>query len=131
MWRIGVGTRVKFWSDSWLLGRGTLLRYFVSSMSESELNLTVANYVDSSRRWMVEIFSDYLPSNITNQIPVMIPPSVKACFHNVAWNTTGDEKKISVLTIETRVISHNLIAKGLSKNQINNDKNQSVTTSAS
>ena len=67
IWRVGYGTRIRFWLDSWVPGFGTLQEYATIQFSDVILNQTVDSYI-SNGDWQVNQLALVLPWEIVVRI---------------------------------------------------------------
>lgn len=89
-WELGDGSRVRFWSDSWLPEVGPLKHLTTREISEEEAKLPSINFVNSEGNWNLNSFSAILPPNIISLILGVKPPSMEDGHARCFWDRTGD-----------------------------------------
>ncbi|KAK7272789.1 hypothetical protein RIF29_13828 [Crotalaria pallida] len=90
-WRVGDGHSIRFWTDSWIPKVGVLLDKTLAPLREFELDMRVKDFANSDGSWNVSLLKRCLPTNIVDQISLIMPPQ-NGTSDSVAWNCTNDGK---------------------------------------
>lgn len=89
-WRIGDGALVNCWSANWIPSVGNLCEVAQRPLSQSELNLRVANLRTVSGGWNLNAIAGIIPSQVVQVIMSMAAPNAARGVDRVAWKLTAD-----------------------------------------
>jgi len=81
-WKVGDGTNIKFWSDSWCNNRSLADRMRIADDAHLDLSLTVAHFILPTKEWDIVklkglVTNSYIQAILATQIPSnSIPDSI-------------------------------------------------------
>ncbi|XP_052112461.1 uncharacterized protein LOC127744218 [Arachis duranensis] len=90
IWRVGDGTRIRFWDHHWAPGAGRLsdsLSQVSSGFNSTEL---LMDFCDISGHWDVGKLQGMLPEDIVQRITAISPPSPWKEADHIAWEPSSD-----------------------------------------
>ncbi|CAL1356185.1 unnamed protein product [Linum trigynum] len=90
-WNISNGKNTKFWTDIWAL-QVPLKDVAVSPISEMEAQKPVAAYMNDDGQWLVELFQQWLPTNVMDKITTIATDLLSTEEDRLCWQptSTGD-----------------------------------------
>ncbi|XP_057451938.1 uncharacterized protein LOC130743727 [Lotus japonicus] len=86
-WRIGSGSSVRFWYDSWVFSGSILINCAISEISPVDAIKSVADYFDFDRGlWRFALFQNLIPPDLFSEIVAMPPPATNIGPDRICWN---------------------------------------------
>jgi ribonuclease HI len=87
-WSIGNSNMVKAWEDRWLL-HGRSIQELGINIPDHMKNMLVADLIDNTSSWKIELLSSWLPANIISRLTAVVPPNNTDNRDQRAWIGTG------------------------------------------
>jgi hypothetical protein len=72
-WSVGDGRSIRAWQDKWL-GNDVVLEQFTNQLPDEMQRWSVADMIDGSGNWNVQVLCNFLPHEILQKIIATIPP---------------------------------------------------------
>lgn len=88
-WVIGDGRRVKFWSDKWLSSR-SLMEEAVMVLPSEYKELTVRDFWQEGRGWMMERISPFVSVNKRLELGAVVLDNVTGARDRISWSKSTD-----------------------------------------
>nr|KYP65942.1 Putative ribonuclease H protein At1g65750 family [Cajanus cajan] len=85
IWRLGDGTSIRFWEDSWLDGFPQLSTHVPHNLLGNEISKSVADYVTKEDTWNWDNLHNLLPANILDHLRSHVTPIRDPKKDSLAW----------------------------------------------
>ncbi|KAG7579386.1 Ribonuclease H domain [Arabidopsis thaliana x Arabidopsis arenosa] len=95
-WVIGDGRRVKFWSDKWLSSR-SLMEEAVMDLPSEYKELTVRDFWQEGRGWMMERISPFVSVNTRLELGAVVLDNVTGARDRISWSENVGDTSWSTL----------------------------------
>ncbi|RYR10336.1 hypothetical protein Ahy_B05g078806 [Arachis hypogaea] len=90
IWRIGDGTRIRFWNHHWVPGARHLSDSSIQVSSGFNSSEMLMDFCDISEQWDVGKLQWMLPENIVKKIIAISPPSPWKEADHIVWGPSSD-----------------------------------------